>query len=255
MNELEDIRKRSMIAIMAYLILYVVMGSVITILLINIFKTEIYDYTSIQNAISTVSGDRTLDKIAAKINTWSMVLIYLPLSVVLITVMFRDLREDFCAFKEKKYVYYIIMVISAIIFFIISFGISKISDHFVGKSKNELVLESVFKFKGLGIIMLLITSICGVIVEELIYRKAIFNLLKDKNRWIPILVSTIMFALPHVISTTNASVSDFIIICIPYFVAAFIFAVSYEFSGRNIYFTMLMHFTNNFITCMILLCK
>lgn len=255
MNELEDIRKRSLIAIMAYLILYVVMGSIITLVLIKVFESDIYDYTTIQNAISTVSGDRTLDRIAAKINTWTMVLIYLPLSVVLITVMFKDLKEDFASLKEKNYIYYIVMIISAIAFFFISFGISKISTHFVGQSQNEKVLESVFEYKGFGVIMLLITSICGVIVEELIYRKAIFNLLKDKNRWIPILVSTIMFALPHVISTTNVGVADFIIICIPYFIAAFIFAISYEFSGRNIYFTISMHFMNNFITCMILLCN
>lgn len=254
MNELMDVKKRSYFAIIAYLIVYLVIGSILTVLLIKHYVNDLYDYKTIMNATTEVSGVKELDRIAAAINTYSMVLIYVPLAIILTTIMFLDLKEDCKKIKEKPLFFTLLSIIGGISFFLISIGLSKLSVKICGEtSTNETVLESVFNFKKYGVIMLLVTSICGPIVEELIYRKAIFNIFNDKPKWLPIIVSILAFAIPHMISTTGVGALSFIVISIPYLFAGTMLAFAYEYSGRNVYVTMIMHFINNLVTCIILL--
>lgn len=254
MYELDEIKKRSLASIIFYLIIYLIIGSVLTLLLIKIYSNDTYDYETILKALGAVSGDEKLDLIATKINTFSMVLIYLPLSLILITVMHKDFKEDYIKSKERRLFTVLFIVLGGLAFWGFSMLLSYSAGRLAGEnSENEEVLESVFKYKKYGAMMLLVTSICGPIVEEVVYRKSIFNLLSEKPRWVPILVSTVFFALPHIITTTGVSVGNFIIISIPYFAAGAILAFAYEYSGRNIYVTMGLHFINNFLVCLLLL--
>ena len=255
MYEMEEVKKKALISMLAYAIIYLIFGTICLAILIKINVNDSFDFDTIQKALQQPSGVLELDRIAAKINTLDMVFIYVPMMVVLVTIMFKELKRDALKVKEKPLFTILFMVIGSAIFFLISYYLSKFVGKHSGKSLNEEVLESVFSFKKYGIIMLLVTSICGPIVEEIIYRKSIFNLLKDKPKWVPILVSTIVFALIHLLSTSDVSAKDMILIAIPYFVSSFILAASYEYSGRNIWVTISMHFVNNFITCMILLVR
>ncbi len=255
MYEMEEVKKKALISILAYAIIYLIFGTICLAILIKINENDIYDFETIQKALQQPSGVLELDRIAAKINTLDMVFIYVPVMIVLITIMFKELKTDALKVKEKPLFTSLFMIIGSAIFFLISYFLSKFVTKYAGSSLNEEVLESVFSFKKYGIIMLLVTSICGPIVEEIVYRKSIFNILCNKPKWVPILVSTIVFALIHLISTTDVSAKSMILIAIPYFVSSFILALSYEYSGRNIWVTISMHFVNNFITCLILLVR
>jgi len=254
MYDLEDVKKRSLLTILTYLIFYLIVGSIATILIIKCYETDTYSYKTILNAMSAVSGDYSLDKIAAACNVWSMAISYIPVAVLLILIMHIDLIEDFKKLKEKPIFNAILAVAGGLVLFLVVFLLGMLIEKVVGyTSTNEETLESVFAYKKYGVFMLLITSIFGPIVEELVYRKAIFNLLNDKPKWIPIVVSIVAFVLPHMLSTTDASFGEFLLISVPYIVSAAIFAFAYEISGRNVYVTMVMHFINNLITCIILL--
>ncbi len=255
MKEMEEIKKKALISILAYAIIYLIFGTICLAILIKINVNDSFDFETIQKALQQPSGVKELDKIAAKINTIDMACIYIPIMIVLVTIMFKELKSDALKIKEKPLFLSLFMVIGSAIFFLISYFLSKLVTKYAGSSLNEEVLESVFSYKKYGIIMLLVTSICGPLVEEIVYRKSIFNILSNKPKWVPILVSTIVFALIHLVSTTDVSVKTMMLIAIPYFVSSFILAVSYEYSGRNIWVTISMHFVNNFITCMILLVR
>ena len=254
MYDLEDVKKRSFVAIIMYLIFYLVVGTIGMALIVKCYETDSYSFKTIVNAMSSVSGDYSLDKIAAACNTWSMAISYIPVAILLCLVLHKDLIEDFSKLKENKVFNIILAIVGGLLLFIIIFLIGKLIEKIIGNnSVNEEVLESVFKYKKYGVIMLIITSIFGPIVEELIYRKSIFNIFNDKPKWVPILISIIAFALPHIISTTDVDVLEFLLISIPYFVSGAILAFAYEYSNRNVYVTMIMHFINNLITCIILL--
>ncbi|MGD9910096.1 MAG: CPBP family glutamic-type intramembrane protease [Candidatus Izemoplasmatales bacterium] len=112
-----------------------------------------------------------------------------------------------------------------------------------GTSENEQTIQSMFSSDTTNIVLLFLTLvICTPIVEELVFRKALFGLVEPKfGATAAIISSGAIFGLMHVLAY-----GDFIQ-SIPYIGMGIVFGYMYHYSGKNIIVTMIMHGINNLV--------
>ncbi len=101
--------------------------------------------------------------------------------------------------------------------------------------------------------MFVAVVICAPIVEELVYRKAIFSFLDKKPIAVAYIVSIILFTLPHMLTTSFQQPLQWFLISIPYLISALMLCVIYHVSGKNIYASWFTHMINNLVS-FILIC-
>ena len=110
-------------------------------------------------------------------------------------------------------------------------------------AENEASVQALIQSNKLFAILL--TSLFAPIVEEIIYRKGVFDMVKNKKYYA--LISGIIFGLIHVIGSETLSGYLYIV---PYGALGYFFAKSYE-ETDNIYTSILSHFIHNFICTLI----
>ncbi|MFW5889234.1 MAG: type II CAAX prenyl endopeptidase Rce1 family protein [Bacillota bacterium] len=167
------------------------------------------------------------------------------IAFVLFFVNKTNFYNNFIAFKNnpKKYFGYVIggfaLVYAAMIFANVILNLLGVTD----TSQNEQTIQSLFTKDTFNIIMLfLLLTVFTPIVEEIVYRKAIYGFIRPLLGDIgAIILSGLIFALMHVISY-----GDYIQI-IPYAFMGLAFSYIYFLSNRNIYVVIIIHFLNNLI--------
>lgn len=174
--------------------------------------------------------------------------------------IFTNIEEN-CVSKPKetdKPLFYFVKTL--ILWFCIYYGISLFSNLIVGLLNNILNIDSSFNQLSIEAIMsisaiptIISAGFLGPIVEELIFRKSIFSLFKNKK--IALIVSTISFGVIHIISslTQNYNIIELIVLTIPYITAGFIFGFIYLKTNCNIYYVTIIHMLSNLIALSILL--
>ncbi|WP_025724640.1 CPBP family intramembrane glutamic endopeptidase [Acholeplasma granularum] len=116
-------------------------------------------------------------------------------------------------------------------------------------SANQLAINLMLK-SPYFIFMLLSAVILGPIVEELVFRKSFFGLIKNKN-W-ALVTSSLVFGLIHV--TTELLTGDIrvaIVSGLPYIGAGFIFGYIYLKNEKNILIPILAHMGYNLVSVLI----
>lgn len=100
---------------------------------------------------------------------------------------------------------------------------------------------------GLGLFIMIISAcIVAPILEELVFRKAIFNLIK--NAKLAILLSTIIFGAIHLISEImSGNWISLLINSISYFGMGFVLAYVYHKNKKNIIINIMVHATYNLV--------
>lgn len=134
--------------------------------------------------------------------------------------------------------------------FLIVFGALLIATYILdllgvsGTSENEETIRSYFtKDMGQLIILFLLLCILTPVVEEVIFRKVVYNFFEPRTGHIVAIIGTgVIFGLMHVITY-----GDFIQ-SIPYILMGISFGYIYYRSNKNIYVTIGVHFLNNFMT-------
>ncbi len=107
---------------------------------------------------------------------------------------------------------------------------------------QAIIMESL---QGNGVILMVISAVLlGPIVEELIFRKAIFGLFK--NNTIAMIVSSFAFGIIHILS--EPSIIDLMINIIPYLVMGFVFGYLYIKHQRNLFVVTMVHILTNLIS-------
>jgi membrane protease YdiL (CAAX protease family) len=107
---------------------------------------------------------------------------------------------------------------------------------------QAIIMESL---QGNCVILMVISAVLlGPIVEELIFRKAIFGLFK--NNTIAMIVSSFAFGIIHVLS--EPSIIDLMINIIPYLVMGFVFGYLYIKHERNLFVVTIVHILTNLIS-------
>ena len=113
-----------------------------------------------------------------------------------------------------------------------------------GTSQNEMTIQTMFNDNALNLFLLFLAlCVFTPIVEEVLYRKVIFNFVESKTNHIwGIIVTGAIFGLMHVIAF-----GDFIH-SLPYIFMGLAFGYMYYKSNKNIYVVIGMHFINNFVS-------
>ncbi len=170
----------------------------------------------------------------------------LTMAVLFIIVDRKSFKANWVQFKEKPLNY----IGQIIIGFAIVFGsliVASIALEYLGvtdTSQNEATIRGYFVDDTFRLVTLFfMLCVFTPIVEEVIFRKVVYNFFQPKlGNIVAILGTGIIFGLMHVISF-----GDFVQ-SIPYILMGIAFGYIYYRSNRNIYVVIGVHFINNFIT-------
>lgn len=210
--------------------------------LFNIFKVLglfllFFSITAIPAAIFNIDLEKLSD-LNLIIYSFSCNILFL---IIIIACYFKTLKKDFKPFFknflknfEESFKYYIIGLLIMIVSNLI------ITATIGGLAENEEIVRKSIDLA--PILMLIEVSIYAPIAEELLFRKSIRDLFK--NKWLYILVSGFIFGGLHVIGCKNLIEYLYLI---PYCSLGFAFSYIYA-KTDNIYSTITLHAMHNTVT-------
>ncbi|MDE7095167.1 MAG: CPBP family intramembrane metalloprotease, partial [Anaeroplasmataceae bacterium] len=245
------------VAVVIYVLTYLVGGSLIITILALMYNSyhklglNPLELLHVIGATDLTELQAEQLKLYAFCNSLGNLLMYGVLFIAVLFYMRDHLIEDAKGLiKNYKKLAWLIPV-CAIVGYGLSYGVEAIISMFIQKdSMNQSTIE-VLIYNGGAIPMFFAVVICAPIVEELIYRKAIFEYLKKYHIAISYVVSIVIFTLPHVLSTfiePGYTLPDKILICIPYMLSGFLLCLTYHLCNKNIYASWFFHLINNLIS-------
>lgn len=213
---------------------------------------ETLDSLESQFIINDITGTNTLS-LTSFANSLINIVVYVLLIVPIVWFMRSDLMFDYKNFLNlnKKVFGFIIAGYLYVVFGNIISNVFITFLEFVFQASyepatNQLFIESLLQNDGM-ILMFIGAVILGPIVEELVFRKAIFGLIPKPN--IALIVSSVIFALIHVFNELfTLPFLNFILTVIPYLTMGFVFGFIYVRFNKNIYIPILVHMLTNLIS-------
>ncbi|MDE6413863.1 MAG: CPBP family intramembrane metalloprotease [Anaeroplasmataceae bacterium] len=251
------------VAVVAYFLLTLLGGSIL-ITILAFFYNKVHNMGLNPNQLlEVVSTTKFSDleeahkKLYVFCNSLANLFMYILLFIIVVFFMRNYMKEDAKGLvKGYKKLAWLIPV-CAIAGYGISYGVEAIIASLIHKtSVNQSSIEILIHDGG-AVSMFFAVVICAPIVEELIYRKAIFEYLKKYHIAISYIVSILVFTLPHVVTTfieAEYSFLDNVLICIPYALSGFLLCLTYHLCNKNVYASWFFHLANNlisFITIMV----
>ncbi|MCK9235458.1 MAG: type II CAAX endopeptidase family protein [Acholeplasmataceae bacterium] len=184
---------------------------------------------------------------------WSAFAQFILMGVAL-AFLFLFLKNDIVYdFKEIKLIRnqwfmiiatgYLYIILGNIASNLISMLLSSALNFPPSEAANQLAIIRALNSNGV-IFMILAAVIIGPIVEELVFRKSIFGLIK--NDTVAVIVSALLFGAIHL--TQESSVVEALVNGISYFVMGAIFGYIYVKNKRNIYAPIAVHMVVNLIS-------
>ncbi len=182
--------------------------------------------------------------------------IYLVLIVLLLVFLIKDLKTDFKLFKSLKIKKMLKIILLGYLFVFVGSYLSSFVSKFLSNALSIPMSESVNQMgivrslNSNGMIFTVISVIIfAPIVEELIFRKAIFGLIR--NKYVALVLSSIVFAAIHL--TAEASIAHALISGVSYFTMGLIFGFIYIRNKKNITAPIIVHMLNNLISTLLIL--
>lgn len=241
-----EIRKQKGIySILSYLAIFYVLAAFVEILILSIFKLFNMDISNINNAL-----------FASALNNF---LVYIILFIPLYLINKKDVLDDFKTLKTTSNIagkifggfgifYAISFIISNFISNIDYYSqlngiIKRTYETLNTTSDNQSIIELMLKSPSF-ILMFLSAAIIGPICEELVFRKAFFDIFKDST--IALFVSSLFFGLIHVISSIGSySLYELFLMLVPYIASGVAFGYIYIRYKKNIWIPILIHMLSN----------
>ncbi len=181
--------------------------------------------------------------IAAIYNALIYVVLFIPLFI-----FYRfELKHDIIELKSSKKSWNYVLI-SILAFYVVTIVSNVLSNALYNDSSstNQDTIVAIVKNNALCFIIMTIQAcIIGPIVEELIFRQALFDVIN--NKYAAIAFSSILFAAMH-ITTSSGSLRFMLSIIIPYLASGICFGVIYEKGHRNIWPSILVHMITNFLS-------
>jgi uncharacterized protein len=181
--------------------------------------------------------------------------IYIALLPGIAYLLKMDIVFDYQEAKEQKGQFFIAIIIGYLYIMLgniasgyLSSFLSNIFGLVPGEAVNQEVIVSALRSDGM-ILMMISAIILGPIVEELIFRKAIFGLIKSDK--MAIFISALVFGLIHLAG--EASIQAALVNGISYFVMGFVFGYIYIKNNRNIMVPIVVHILSNLISIIVIL--
>ncbi|MCL2588469.1 MAG: CPBP family intramembrane metalloprotease [Oscillospiraceae bacterium] len=194
------------------------------------------------------SADSTLNQLLTQLNLLYM----LTGTVVLMLAMRRYLQASFVRFLAFGTKNIRVLLTGYSIRFVLAFAVGIILSFLtpeVGAGPNEEVLREIVDYSLLP--SLFLTVILAPIVEELLFRAAIFAPLLKRNRFLAYFVSTFLFAFIHILHfLSSAPLPMLLTVMLFYIPAGAALAWVYEKSG-NIWTAIILHGLMNLIAILL----
>lgn len=197
-------------------------------------------YESIDGPLTTLSDFST---------AFANFLIYLAMLPPILFLLKNDLSEDFTRFKSRKKEWFIIIVVGYLYLILGNIFSNFLSSFFsdalkvpVSESLNQLTIIAALQSDG-TILMMISAILFGPIIEELIFRKAIFGIFKKNITGL--IVSSLIFGTIHLVS--EPSLASAIVNGTAYFVMGFVFGLIYLKNDKNVFAPMIIHILSNLI--------
>lgn len=159
------------------------------------------------------------------------------------------LVDDFNKIKEHKLKSALLITAFAIAFAGIAVLVDQLFSKVAGSSNNQNTIIDILSTSAC-VPMIIATVIFAPIVEELIYRKLIFECLRSYSLIPCYVLSIICFALPHMLSPA-ASVGIWFLQLIPYMLLGGMLCFIYHINNHNVYASIAAHILNNLIAVII----
>lgn len=194
------------------------------------------------------------------IQSWSNFISYLVVFIITVFYARGYFKEDFRDIKKsnkKKKIYNIILALcGCVLLYYSSYFFTFIANKITGQENSVSTNQSSFEnmiLNGYGIIVFFAVFLLAPVSEELVYRKSIFKIFERFNvKWfIPIIVSALIFAIPHMTSTKMSVVWP--IYLLSYLTSGLILSFVYHFSNKNIYVSILCHMLNNLVAFLLII--
>jgi len=223
--------------------------------LISMFLTKIL---SINNINYMYDG-------GLNITAWINFLTYIALIIPLAIINRKELKESFTEMtKTKGYVKaiviscllayasnYLISIYAADITYRFNDAYRIFGKEFIhSESNNQNTIVAILHSDG-ALITILSAAIIGPIVEELVFRKALFGIIKDKE--LALFVSASIFSMIHVISSIgNYNMFSILLMFFTYFLPGLAFGYIY-YKHDNIWYPAIAHMIMNTISMIAIL--
>lgn len=191
----------------------------------------------------------------------SNALIFVLLLVIVGLLLFKDLRNDtFIFFKDKNFDGPKRLLNLILPLILVSYGSGFVSNILAAlfkiknTSDNQLLIELMFSSNA-KFIMLINVVILAPIIEELVFRKGIFNIFKNKKT--AMIVSSLTFTMIHLITeSVNVfsggfdlmKIIELFILIIPYASMAIFLSYTYKENEENITLLIFLHAIVNAIS-------
>jgi len=261
-NLIDGSNKRSLAIILAYVIVFFLAGTFVAYLVLLLYALINHvDPKALYDSEGNLAGDAQL--FVGSMTNFSVYLVGLVIILLLAKpYLLQDLESSrnntkkfFVFIGQGILIYYVGNVIGNILTELL--GIT-------GDSENQKTIVALLQSKYVAIV-LLTTVILAPLIEEIVFRKAFFDLLSKKtkmNSITIIVVSGISFAMIHFVMAIldillseqglGALLSELIYI-IPYFISGLVLGYIYEKSERNILVPITIHMLNNILSAILIL--
>lgn len=244
----ETKRQKGIHSILSYLGIFYVLAALVEIILLGIFKLFNADLTVLNNAI-----------LASALNNF---LVYIILFIPLYFINKKDIIDDFNTLKISSGIagkifggfgiFYAInfvftTFISNIEYYTQLNGIIKRTFETINTtSDNQTIIELMLKSPSF-ILMFLSAAVVGPICEELVFRKAFFDIFKDST--IALFISSLFFGLIHVVTSIGSySLFELFLMLVPYVTSGVAFGYIYIRYKKNIWIPIFVHMLSNTIS-------
>jgi membrane protease YdiL (CAAX protease family) len=176
-------------------------------------------------------------------------LVYLVLFPFVWYFLRRQIKHDLLEFSKgvKSYlvpivVGYLYIIAGGLLSTFLSGMLSKVFRVEPSQAINQMIIIDALR-SNYTIFMFIGAVILGPIVEELIFRKALFGIIKsEKKAWV---VSSFIFGVVHLLSET--SISNALVNGIAYIIMGFVFGYIYIQSKKNVVIVTIVHIITNLI--------
>lgn len=246
---------KSLLAIAIYVLFMFVLSDCLAQFTKFIFKYDFY--MSILDIASNASlFYKEANNYLICLNVFNQYFIYFIEFIFLILILYSFFKSDIYDFKIKKNKYTNSLLIGLGIYFGVNFCVNLLTIFLQLLLKKDLTsvnqanIESMISPNNLYSYLLVIPIvIIGPLVEELIFRKCIFNIIP--NKILALIVSCLVFGLLHTISYDYDLIS-LIIITLPYFFAGVAFSYCYI-KTDNVICSYLLHAFLNLLSFILIL--
>lgn len=242
-------------AILSYLCILFILSSFIIIgigLVISIKEQlDFFELFSSFAATDFTQLSPDILKASAITQSYSNLIAYV-LSTVLVVIFLRKyLVEDFIKIKQSPVRFTVFSLVAGILFILISYGIDILFSQFVESSQNQNNIEMIMANGG-AIPMVISVVLLAPVVEELIFRKAIFKFNEKGSIVTSYVISIVAFTLPHMLSSDMSNTFKWLLQCIPYASCGFMLCFIYDKSNKNIYAAIVAHMMNNLLAAILM---